>query len=800
MAIRERFRVDIFDMTDNKEYFQQNIELLFVLEGTLEVCMENKVTRMKADDILVINANKRHSFQSDADVLYMQMVINYDMVRETFRCGDVIFLCDSTVNDSSDYKELRKRIRKMLNHYVEMEGDTANFGHISYCCSILDKLAGSFMLYAADFRAVTESDRYEERLRQINNYINANYAQPISIKELSEKLYLSPGYLSRFFKKNYGMNFAGYLTKVRLFHAADDLLYTDMPITGIAYNNGFASITVFNKAFKAAYGVRPSNFREQALSNDKGTDGGHYAKVSKKLEKIMVASLEDEEDEESSTVRKAECFVDSDETSELQRCWSQMINIAAAANLLNPEVRAHLLILKQALGFEYVRVDSLFSKDFFITPEQKDHFNFSMVDSVLDFILEQGMKPHIELGLKPRTLHYYIGSAEKKDEGQMNQYSVAQWDRLMKSFMRHMSNHYGQGELDSWRMELWYDEDWRLIPGSIDKYLEFFDTTYEVIKSYNQNIQVGAYGIRMDAGLERRKKFFERWRERTCQPDFISIMYYGYERGEDGLDRNAKQTKDNDAMLRLLEREERMLEEAGFGDTEICICEWNLTPSVRNFLNDSTFKGAYIVKNVIDTYGMAKIMAYGAGSDRSYVSFDTPTLLFGGTGLLTKDGILKPAAFAYDFLNRLYPYYMGKTENTLATTDGHNNFGIVCHNQQHLNYNYYLTNEMELDKENLWKYFDERKKLQIKFRISHVNNGIYRVKVYRINDQYGSVLQIWGDLDYDSELSRNDIKYFRRVCEPNLTIHKIKVTDRVLRFEEQLLPNEIAFVKIRLLA
>ena len=71
-----------------------------------------------------------------------------------------------------------------------------------------------------------DQDKFDERIRQINNYIRANYSQPISLKELADQLYLSNGYLSRFFKRNYGMSFAEYLTNVRLFHAVDDLLYT----------------------------------------------------------------------------------------------------------------------------------------------------------------------------------------------------------------------------------------------------------------------------------------------------------------------------------------------------------------------------------------------------------------------------------------------------------------------------------------------------------------------------------------------------------------------------------------------
>ena len=301
----------------------------------------------------------------------------------------------------------------------------------------------------------------------------------------------------------------------------------------------------------------------------------------------------------------------------------------------------------------------------------------------------------------------------------------------------------------------------------------------------------------MDVGAEQRLKFLKRWNLADCRPDFLSIMFYAYERKEDGLDQYARRNTDNEALLHHLLREKSIIAEAGMWDLPLIISEWNLTPSVRNYINDTTFKGAYIVKNILDIYGKADVIAYGAGTDRQYTSFDTPDLLFGGTGLLTKDAIMKPAAFAFDFLNRLYPYYIGKEKNYLITTDRHDNYGIICHNQQTLNYNYYLTPETEMERSAMWKYYEERRKLRIHIRLEGVTNGSYRVKVYRINDNSGSVLKIWGDLDYVGDLSRDDLKYFRRVCEPNMTIRSMETHDSQLLIEEELLPNELMFIRVR---
>ena len=74
--------------------------------------------------------------------------------------------------------------------------------------------------------------------------------------------------------------------------------------------------------------------------------------------------------------------------------------------------------------------------------------------------------------------------------------------------------------------------------------------------------------------------------------------------------------------------------------------------------------------------------------------------------------------------------------------------------------------------------------------------GNYRIKVYRINEKYGNIMKLWSDMDYEKELSRNELKYFRRICEPNLTIRKMEAVDGKLEIDEELQPNEITFIRV----
>lgn len=796
MLKKEKFQLFIHDAPGDEVSSHTEVELFFVLEGSLEIKVEQKVSQLKADDILVVNSNKKHMMKPDGNPLIMRLLIDYLMICDTFQGQDVVFWCSSAGSENERYQELRRLLKRLLKHYVEAENYSQSFGFQADCYAVLNQLTANFMVKAADIQGNEDSDRYEERLSQINTYINTNYDQPISMKELSEKLYLSNGYLSRFFKKNYGMSFANYLTNVRLLHAVDELLYTDIPVTRVAYDCGFTSAALFNKVFKKSYGVTPTEFRRRANNREKPEESGvtDQKTVDRRIEqKVREEMLEQIRETDTEKVRTVEESISVEESTEFQEYWGDTINFGSAANLLHSSMREHLMILQRALNFKYVRFWSIFSKEFYIRPEQES-YDFSQIDSVLDFVQEQGMKPFIELGMKPNTIHYEAGNSRQQFE---EEFTPEQWNRLIKAFLRHLSTRYGQHMLDDWRMELWFDENLRSDQKEWANYFRRFDDTYHAVKECNEQIRLGGYGIRMDFGGEEREKFLSLWNGRECRPDFISVMFYAYERGEDGKDIYARRSTDNENFIHSLRKEKERLKRAGMEDLPIFICEWNLTPSVRNYVNDTTFKGAYIIKNIIDLFGEVQAMGYGAGSDRQYASYDTPQMLFGGTGLITKEAVLKPAAFALNFMNRLFPYYIKKDKNYLLTTDRHHNYSIVCHNQQLLNYNYFLTPEPAIEMEGTWKYYEDPKRLKLHLHLKDMREGHYRVKVYRISSKYGSVLDIWETMGYDNELSRNDIKYLRRICEPNLTIRKMDTVKDHLILDEELAPNEICLIRVR---
>ena len=81
--------------------------------------------------------------------------------------------------------------------------------------------------------------------------------------------------------------------------------------------------------------------------------------------------------------------------------------------------------------------------------------------------------------------------------------------------------------------------------------------------------------------------------------------------------------------------------------------------------------------------------------------------------------------------------------------------------------------------------------------LSNVEPGMYQMKTYRINEKCGSVLELWADMNFEREITRNDIWYFRKICEPKLTIQMLEARNQNLKIKIRMEPNEIAFIRIR---
>ena len=188
------------------------------------------------------------------------------------------------------------------------------------------------------------------------------------------------------------------------------------------------------------------------------------------------------------------------------------------------------------------------------------------------------------------------------------------------------------------------------------------------------------------------------------------------------------------------------------------------------------------------------MMGYWFGTDQFAEDDDAPMLLNGRCGLITHQGICKPAYWAILMMNRLEDYLLKKTEHTMITRNEFGSYVIACHNYKPLDIQYYVQNEMDVRIESIPHFYENETQLTLNITITGVKNGKYHIKTRVVNSQYGGVQDEWIRMGKVAFLTQADVEYIDHMSRPHITIAEQVVTDQVLRFSVKLEAQEIQLI------
>lgn len=105
---------------------------------------------------------------------------------------------------------------------------------------------------------------YDQIVYDVQQYLKEHY-RTATLEEAATKVSLSPAYLSRVFKEKSGESFSELLLRTRMEKACELLADIQYKSYDIAYYVGYDNPKNFSRAFKAYYGVSPSEYRKSKV-------------------------------------------------------------------------------------------------------------------------------------------------------------------------------------------------------------------------------------------------------------------------------------------------------------------------------------------------------------------------------------------------------------------------------------------------------------------------------------------------------------------------------------------------------
>jgi AraC family transcriptional regulator len=102
---------------------------------------------------------------------------------------------------------------------------------------------------------------HAEKINRVSRYIAEHIGEPIELRVIARVGGFSPYHFHRVFLAAVGETVGDHIRRLRLRHAAKELVSSPSSITRIAFDAGFESSAAFSKAFRKGFGMTPTQFR-----------------------------------------------------------------------------------------------------------------------------------------------------------------------------------------------------------------------------------------------------------------------------------------------------------------------------------------------------------------------------------------------------------------------------------------------------------------------------------------------------------------------------------------------------------
>lgn len=254
-------------------HWHQELELFYVLDGTVDYATPNAHRTLGPGAAGLINANVLHMTRAHQDADGVRMLIHE--FRADFLAGAGTYLARTYVEPLLKATSLEmlvleaddpttEALRQRLLASFDLEREAAPGWELRMRDELSELWLGLFELarpHLGEGPASLDDER-SVRLKAMLNFIGGHYPERLSVADIAAAAFTSERDCHRVFRDCLGMTPAQYLRGYRIQQACRMLAHTTRPLGQIAQMSGLGTASHFGQAFRDAMGCTPSEYRD----------------------------------------------------------------------------------------------------------------------------------------------------------------------------------------------------------------------------------------------------------------------------------------------------------------------------------------------------------------------------------------------------------------------------------------------------------------------------------------------------------------------------------------------------------
>jgi xylan 1,4-beta-xylosidase len=404
--------------------------------------------------------------------------------------------------------------------------------------------------------------------------------------------------------------------------------------------------------------------------------------------------------------------------------WEQMFGSGRANLSLRDSYRQDLRAVRDITGFQYIRFHGIFDDENGVYDEDaqgKPVYNFSYVDEIYDGLLENNIRPFVELSFMPKRLAlnltphpfwYKPFPSPPRDP--------EKWAALIIAFAKHLEDRYGKQEVAKWYFEVWNEPNidfWNGRPAQ-QTYFDFYDVTAKAVKSVDSALRVGGPATAQAAWID---AFIAHCSEKHVPFDFVSTHVYGNDTAQDVFGDNRKLAR-RDMVAASEKKVFGQVKASAAPNTPIIWSEYNATYMNQPQVTDSAFMGPWLANHIRESDGLVTLISYWCFSDVFEEQGVVKTPFYGGYGLLAERHIPKAAFRAFELLHSLGDERLAAESENALVTKTNDNHSVIA----------------------LWNYAEPDENVPAKtFQLQVKNGKARKYRIRMVGPANGSALEAW---------------------------------------------------------
>lgn len=351
--------------------------------------------------------------------------------------------------------------------------------------------------------------------------------------------------------------------------------------------------------------------------------------------------------------------------------WEQMFGSGRAILSLRDSYRRDLRSVHDITGFEYVRFHAIFHDEVGVYEEDtngKPIHNFAYVDQIYDGLLENGVRPFIELSFTPKKLapenpiyHAFWYKQITSPPTDMDK-----WEDLIYEFTKHLVDRYGEEEVSKWYFEVWNEPNidfWAGKPAQAT-YFDLYDHTVRAIKRVSPKLRVGGPSTAQAAWAD---AMIQHAVTAKVPLDFVSTHVYGNDTADNVFKTNENIPREQ-MVCRAVRNVHNQIKSSPMPNLPLIWSEYNASYMNEIPVTDSTYMGPWMADTIRQCDGLVDIMSYWTFSDVFEEQGVVKQPFYGGFGLIAAGNIPKASFSAFRLLHRLGDQRIASDSNNVLLT------------------------------------------------------------------------------------------------------------------------------------